>query len=499
MEPHGPHDSDPAELFEGLFENPASFVCILTPDGCVRRVNETALGFVDRDPADVRGVPFHRTPWWEGEQRTALRSGLDRAAEGEFVRFEAEAVGSDGESAVLDVSMRPVYEGTEMVALIFEGRDVTEQAAVRRELEEARAKLAGLHEVATELGAAGTEAEVCERTVAAAEDVLELYLCYVGLVENGVIVPSATSSQAGAGYVEEMAVDEGVAGRTVRSGESQLIEEVSEDDVSEPVRQEYRSGISVPIGDFGVFQAVSAEPGGFGGDDVELAETLAAHAAESIRRLRFEESLEQENERLEEFAGVVAHDLRNPLNVIEGRIDLAREKGDPGKLDAAESAAGRMRDLIDDLLHLARMGAVVSEFERASLPALARDAWEAIDAPGATLAVDVTGTVEADANRLQELLENLFRNAVEHGGPDVTLRVGALDQAAGFYVADDGPGIPAAERDLVFESGHTTAEEGTGFGLAIVERIATAHGWTVAATGSTEGGARLEIRGAILE
>jgi signal transduction histidine kinase len=96
-------------------------------------------------------------------------------------------------------------------------------------------------------------------------------------------------------------------------------------------------------------------------------------------------------------------------------------------------------------------------------------------------------------DRLQQLLENLFRNAVEHGGEDVTIRVGALDDAAGFYVADDGVGIPGEDRDEVFESGYSSATNGTGFGLAIVEEIADAHSWTIRVTESSEGGARFEM------
>jgi len=80
---------------------------------------------------------------------------------------------------------------------------------------------------------------------------------------------------------------------------------------------------------------------------------------------------------------------------------------------------------------------------------------------------------------------------VEHGG-DVAIRVGDLDD--GFYVADDGPGIPDGVRDSLFEPGQSGVDGSTGFGLAIVQEIATAHGWTVEAVESTDG-ARFEIRG----
>jgi signal transduction histidine kinase len=75
----------------------------------------------------------------------------------------------------------------------------------------------------------------------------------------------------------------------------------------------------------------------------------------------------------------------------------------------------------------------------------------------------------------------------------VTVHVGESD--GGFYVADDGPGIPEAERERIFEAGYSTADEGTGFGLRIVEQVVDAHGWEVTVTESEQGGARFDVTG----
>ena len=89
---------------------------------------------------------------------------------------------------------------------------------------------------------------------------------------------------------------------------------------------------------------------------------------------------------------------------------------------------------------------------------------------------------------------------MEHGSTDrekptdgavVHVRVGGLDD--GFFVEDDGPGIPPEDRDIVFERGYSTGTSGTGFGLSIVREIVEAHGWTISATESASGGARFEI------
>lgn len=152
-----------------------------------------------------------------------------------------------------------------------------------------------------------------------------------------------------------------------------------------------------------------------------------------------------------------------------------------------------MEALIDDLLTLARQGEAVSETELVDLATLADGCWENVATADATLVTDIDRRIHADRSRLRQLLENLMRNAIDHGGDDVTVTVGAL--ADGFSVEDDGPGIPADERAQVFEMGYSTAEDGTGFGLSIVEEVADAHGWDVRVTDGAAGGARFEITG----
>jgi len=233
--------------------------------------------------------------------------------------------------------------------------------------------------------------------------------------------------------------------------------------------------------------------------DAANAAGYAIYTDVTDRRER-EETLRRQNERLDEFASIVSHDLRNPLSVAEGYVDLARETGDTASLEKAADALGRMDELVGDLLSLAREGRSVGETESVSLADVAREAWESVDTAGATLDVETDTTLEANRTRLRELLENVFRNSVEHGrdSPDepLSVRVGARTRGpgpAGFYVEDDGDGLPD-DADRVFESGFTTDESGTGLGLAISERIAEAHGWTARALNGEDGGARFEFR-----
>jgi PAS domain S-box-containing protein len=205
--------------------------------------------------------------------------------------------------------------------------------------------------------------------------------------------------------------------------------------------------------------------------------------------------LERQNERLEEFAGTVAHDLRNPLTVARAELDIARASGDDERLDVVESAHERMTQMIAELLSLARRGQAVVDPDPVVLAEVVDRAWRHVATEEAALVrtLDRSATVTADEGRLAELFENLFRNAVEHAGESVAVTVGQLPDG-GFYVEDDGPGVPPDERDTVFEAGYTDAPDGTGFGLSIVRQIVDGHGWDLTLTDGREGGARFEVR-----
>ena len=228
--------------------------------------------------------------------------------------------------------------------------------------------------------------------------------------------------------------------------------------------------------------------------EVTLVDMLAQWASYELQRLATTRNLAEQTRRLDRFASIVSHDLRNPLNVLDGRLELARETGDDEHFDAAEQAIDRMETLIDDLLTLARSGMEIDSVEPVELEELVRECWAGVEAAAATLETEDAGQeFPADRSRVKQLLENLLRNAIDHGGDDVTIRVGSL--ADGFFVEDDGPGIPPTEREAVFEWGHSTRSDGTGFGLSIVKAIAEAHGWDIRVTDGDDGGARFEITG----
>ncbi|MFA1611195.1 sensor histidine kinase [Halobellus rubicundus] len=311
----------------------------------------------------------------------------------------------------------------------------------------------------------------------------------------------------------------------------------------------------------------AAAVGGAMGLGVGLMEARRIwQAVRADRQRQRRREIEARNERLADFAESVAHDLRNPLNVAAGNLELARREPKERYFANIESAHDRMATLIDQSLRLARSGREIDELESVELTTFAERCWSNVPTDDARLDLGAPTTIDADPERLTQLLENLFRNAVEHSsespssmsgaraggdsdgrgddgdfyrgaasaapnagvdagegtgagdeadasaadegaGSDadasaadevsekrgVTVSVGPLPDGAGFYVADDGPGIPEAERSKVLESGYSQSDDGSGLGLAIVSRIADAHGWSVEISESDTGGARFEF------
>ncbi|WP_238717332.1 histidine kinase N-terminal 7TM domain-containing protein [Natronorubrum halophilum] len=225
--------------------------------------------------------------------------------------------------------------------------------------------------------------------------------------------------------------------------------------------------------------------------DDPFVEGVVLNTRDITERKKREREIRRTNEQLEQFASVVSHDLRNPLNVAQGYLDLADESVDCAYLSDIALAHDRMETIIEEVLLLAREGQSIGDTEPIDLERLVERAWVNVNTADATLSLASDRPIVADEDRLLRLFENLFRNSVEHGGNAVSVRVGTFSD--GFFVEDDGPGIPIEDRDSIFEYGHTTTASGSGFGLAIVSQIADGHDWTIRVTEGADGGARFEF------
>ncbi|MFC4407794.1 ATP-binding protein [Haloarchaeobius iranensis] len=451
----------------------------------------------------------------------ALATGLQDEA-GETLDDRLATAIATGDSASFDLDYGPT--GSLLAVQVYPSgdgatvslRDVTEERRVATELEESVAALHQLYKLAS-----NTELSFEEKQ----SRVLELGRSYLGLPYGFVSktddstqhIVTATGDHELLQPGESCPIERSYCRKTVETDgilamHDALAAEIGPDD---PAYELFELGayvggkLVVDGGLYGTlcFAATAPRDREFTGSERAFVEVASRWLAYEVERHEYQAQLEERNERLAEFASFVSHDLRNPLNVAEGELELAMTAVENEHLEEVAWAHERMRELIQDLLSVARGGDEVQDPSTVDLPSSVDVCWRNVETDQATLVVEATGVVEADEGRLRQLFENLFRNAVEHGssdagsatrdaeqaGADVTVTVGDLPD--GFYVADDGPGIPEDERDQVFEAGYTTAADGTGFGLRIVEQVAQAHGWTVTVTGSAAGGARFEFTG----
>ena len=430
------------------------------------------------------------------EVAAAVQANDRRVLEtGESLEIEEQITVNGDDRTYLSLKVPALDTGGEVAGVFGVSTEITERKRREEQLE-------GLNRSIPRLLAAETVEEVAERGVAAAREILDLQANSIHLydADSEKLAPVACTDEVLELIGEPPTFREGesIAWRVFEERTPTAIDDVHADADTYNPETPIRSELFLPLGEYGILMAGSPTPANFDTQDETVGEILASHITTALSQVTTQQTLreretelEAKNERLEQFASMVSHDLRNPLSVATGNLALYRETGDESRLDTIETSLTRIQDLVTDLTALARHDTPSETDEQVSVHEVARDAWELIDTRSATLSTEPC-TVTGDPSQFMALFENLFRNAVGHGGADVTVRVGPLEH--GFYVEDTGDGIPPDERDTAFDHGYTTGYSGSGVGLTIVSRIAQAHDWEITLTDSSEGGARFEFQ-----
>ncbi len=468
-----------------IFDLSFGFVGLLTPDGLLIEANRTALEFAGVGLSDVVGKPFWETPWWahSTEMQERLRAAVRRAAAGELVRFEATHTGPDGLLHTIDVSLKPVKDETgRVILLIPEGRDITD----RKRAEESLAN----------------EKRFAEALLAA------LPGSFFVLDEGGRHVRWNDSYHKKRGWSDDdmhNMVPLGTVSPRDRERVAQTLRDVFLKGHGEVEATALtKDGREIPY----YVSAVRMETDGKSyavGIGIDISERVKAE--EEVRRLNAEleqrvvertAQLEAANKELEAFAYSVSHDLRAPLRAIAGFSHilmedyLAQLPPEPARLlGIIETNTRQMGRLIDDLLAFSRLSRQPLRLQHVELERMAHevvDELRAAEPPGRSIDVAIAPlpSCDGDPGLLRQVLMNLLSNAFKY----TRLRERAIieigfraDDGGGpvvYHVSDNGTGFDmryAPKLFGVFQRLHTAAEyEGTGVGLAIVQRIIHRHG-----------------------
>lgn len=236
----------------------------------------------------------------------------------------------------------------------------------------------------------------------------------------------------------------------------------------------------------------------------DITERKAAEA--EIRRIN--EEVRQKNEEMQQFVYTVSHDLKSPLVTLEGFVGFLREELEDNNpeeaqkcLERIERSTERMGQLITDLLQLSRVGLIRNDPEPVDLNDLAReltdDLGSQIEKSGFSLTVQPElPTIFADRVRIAQVLVNLITNALKYGAaadsPEIIIGSEEENGETTIFVQDNGQGIAPEHQERVFRPFERlqTDQEGTGIGLAIVNRIVQVNGGRVTIQSSPGEGAR---------
>ncbi len=507
------------ELLDSVMKHLPHQVFIKDDVGRIAAISDVSVREHEPDRDQLIGMTDYDL--FDPETARALREEEDEimATEEPMINNVEQFVDDEGRERWVNTTKAPRYgpDGEGVVGIIGTARDITEQ---KRNEEMMNA----LHVASRELVSATTENGVATTAVEIADEIPDLPDLDVLLADASTdSLRTVATSRSG----DKISLYDQYTqwfDRAYETGELQFIVQLSETDPSVVVgyAESEANGsidpvtVALPLGEHGVlgFESHNRLIDGFA---VDLMEVLAANTEAALDRIAREDAIRErerelarQNERLEEFASIVSHDLRNPLSVAQGYAETFDEDDDSG--EQVQWALERMERLTDELLTLARQGQIVGNTESVSLREIVEQAWKSVDTGEALLDVRDDRTFMADPARTSELFENLLKNAVEHGSTSppsqaqqdavehdssaspIRIAIGPMD--GGFYFEDDGVGIPEEQQSRVFDQGFS-AGEGTGFGLYIVETLAEAHGWTVGVTDAehAQSGARFEFVG----
>lgn len=374
----------------------------------------------------------------------------------------------------------------ELVELLAgHARQALQRLDHEQELDLQRERVTRLHDVRTALASCSSETRVAELVVETGKSILNLDICYFGVVENGMLYAQAvTEDVSDESYFDSgTPIDEaGLTGACYLQGETILSQDVTEDPRADP-QDEYGAVLTVPVGEYGVLQAGSFETDAFDQSDLEIVELLAEHARESLQRITYETELEDQRQELDLlrqiFSRVFRHNVRNELTIIQGNAELIE------RVTPDESLAERAAQILESSQKLTNHTEKAREVEEIvqkkqvtktvsleTIVSTAVDAYSA-DTAESTIEADIHDVDITAINGIGAAVRNAIENALEHNPSPVHVEITSdvSEDTVTLHIADDGTGIPESDLEAINSEAESKLTHGSGVGLWLMKWV----------------------------
>ncbi|MFW5952942.1 MAG: GAF domain-containing protein [Candidatus Natronoplasma sp.] len=377
-------------------------------------------------------------------------------------------------------------------------RDVSDRKEAEERLRESKEKIERLHSISAELETCRSEEKIYNLTVKVAEDILDFDICAIQKPEDGRMEPTAFSSgfpEDGYPAPDPLPIDDSLAGKTYSENRSFLAETPEDYDVINPTSEKFRSGISVPIGEFGVFQAVSTEEEHFDEEDLHMVELLIDHVSEALKRTQI---LEREDF----LHSLMRHDVGNKSKIVRGYLELMKDHDLPEEvedfIEKAERAAQDGLDIIEKIRKLRKIEEEeeIKTIDLRSVPDKIRSEYaERLEEKCISLEVEEKSCSVVGGPLLHDLFSNLIENSIRHADCEkISIRYESEGDRCKIRVEDDGKGIPDEYKERICEKGFKRGSgSGTGLGMYMVKEIINSYDGEIEVKDSEMGGARFDL------
>lgn len=375
-------------------------------------------------------------------------------------------------------------------------QDIKDRKEFENKILNEKQKIEKLHDIANEFEKCKSEEKVYDLVIEAAENILGFdKLCSIEVVEEEEIYLKSISKEEEKVFNSQPLSNGGYVKKTFENKRSYLIDDASNDKDAEPLKDKYKSCISIPLGKNGVFQAVAFQKNIFDKSDLKLAELLISHAEESLKRI-------DSDKRIKFLNSLLRHDLKNKNQIVRGYLNLIQDgnlpKNDLKLLKKAEKNTEDGIKLIEKIKILSDLEE--EDITNVEIGKIIKEVIENIFteeySDNFKIELEDMNYKVKGGSLLNELFSNLIMNSIIHSKGDkirISSQIG--DDEIVISLEDNGKGVSEKYREKIFEKGFKKGEfSGSGLGLYLVKKISEYYGGSISVMDSDIGGTRFDIR-----